>query len=75
LHVALMHNPTAGDERHSRESLVAILADEGHKVIYQSVKDERWHEALGRAPSWSWSPEATAPCARSSRRFPEPGRP
>jgi diacylglycerol kinase (ATP) len=42
-----MHNPTAGDERHSRESLVAILAEAGHDVIYQSVKDERWEEALG----------------------------
>jgi diacylglycerol kinase family enzyme len=41
-----MHNPTAGDERHSRESLVAILADEGHEVIYQSIKDERWQEAV-----------------------------
>jgi diacylglycerol kinase (ATP) len=44
--VTLMHNPTAGDERHSRESLVAILAGEGHEVIYQSIKDERWQEAI-----------------------------
>jgi diacylglycerol kinase (ATP) len=42
-----MHNPTAGDERHSRESLVAILADEGHEVTYWSVKDECWQQALG----------------------------
>jgi diacylglycerol kinase (ATP) len=41
-----MHNPTAGDERHSRESLVAILSDAGHEVIYQSIKDERWEETL-----------------------------
>jgi diacylglycerol kinase (ATP) len=41
-----MHNPTAGDERHSRESLVAILAEAGHDVIYQSIKDERWEKAL-----------------------------
>ena len=46
MHVTLLHNPTAGDERHSRESLVAILADEGHEVIYRSVKDEGWQGAL-----------------------------
>lgn len=47
MHVTLMHNPAAGDERHSRESLVAILAEEGHVVIYRSVRDEGWQEALG----------------------------
>jgi diacylglycerol kinase (ATP) len=47
LRVTLVHNPTAGDERHSRESLVAILADAGHDVIYQSIKDDRWEETLG----------------------------
>jgi diacylglycerol kinase (ATP) len=42
-----MHNPTAGDERHSRASLVTILADAGHEVIYQSIKQDRWEETLG----------------------------
>jgi diacylglycerol kinase (ATP) len=42
-----MHNPTAGDERHSRESLTAVLAGAGHDVFYQSIKDERWEETLG----------------------------
>jgi diacylglycerol kinase (ATP) len=44
--VTLIHNPTAGDERHSRESLVAVLSAEGHEVVYQSIEDERWHAAL-----------------------------
>lgn len=47
MRVTLMHNPTAGDERHSRESLVAVLAGAGHDVLYQSIKDERWEETLG----------------------------
>lgn len=47
MRVTLMHNPTAGDERHSRESLAAILADAGRDVIYQSIKDDRWEETLG----------------------------
>jgi diacylglycerol kinase family enzyme len=41
-----MHNPTAGDERHSKESLIAILAEAGHEVMYQSIDDEDWREAL-----------------------------
>jgi diacylglycerol kinase (ATP) len=45
--VTLIHNPTAGDERHSRDGLVAVLADAGHDVIYQSIKDDRWEQALG----------------------------
>jgi diacylglycerol kinase (ATP) len=48
LRVTLMHNPTAGDERHSRESLVAILAGVGHEVVYQSIKDEHWEQVLGQ---------------------------
>jgi diacylglycerol kinase (ATP) len=43
-----MHNPTAGDERYGRKSLVAILADAGHEVLYQSIKDERWEQVLGQ---------------------------
>jgi diacylglycerol kinase (ATP) len=45
--VTLVHNPTAGDERHSRESLVAVLAGAGQDVIYQSIDDERWEQVLG----------------------------
>jgi diacylglycerol kinase (ATP) len=44
--VTLIHNPTAGDEEHSRESLVAILGQAGHEVAYASIKDEGWQEAL-----------------------------
>jgi diacylglycerol kinase (ATP) len=44
--VTLIHNPTAGDERHSRQSLSAVLSAEGHEVVYQSIKDERWQAAV-----------------------------
>jgi diacylglycerol kinase family enzyme len=41
-----MHNPTAGHEVHSRERLESILVAGGHEVIYQSMKDADWKEAL-----------------------------
>lgn len=41
-----MHNPTAGDEQPSREALVAMLADAGHEVCYQSTKEDDWKTAL-----------------------------
>jgi diacylglycerol kinase (ATP) len=44
--VTLMHNPTAGDEEHSREGLTSLLTDAGHDVRYQSVKDDGWEAAL-----------------------------
>jgi diacylglycerol kinase (ATP) len=45
--VTLMHNPTAGDEEHSPEQLTAVLQDAGHEVLYQSVKEDGWPDALG----------------------------
>ena len=41
-----MHNPTAGDEEHSPERLTSLLADAGHDVRYQSVKDDGCQAAL-----------------------------
>lgn len=48
MRVTLMHNPTAGDERHSPEWLVSLLADAGHDVLYQSTKNDGWTAALAR---------------------------
>ena len=42
----MIHNPTAGDEAYGRESLVTILADAGHDVVYRSINDDGWQEAL-----------------------------
>jgi diacylglycerol kinase (ATP) len=44
--LTVTHNPTAGDEEHSRERLTSLLAEAGHEVRYQSVKDDGWEAAL-----------------------------
>jgi diacylglycerol kinase (ATP) len=46
--VTLLHNPTAGDEEHSRERLLDALAEAGHETFYQSTKEDGWTEALDR---------------------------
>jgi diacylglycerol kinase (ATP) len=46
--VTLLHNPTAGDEEHSRERLLEALAEAGHEAFYQSTKEDGWREALDR---------------------------
>jgi diacylglycerol kinase family enzyme len=50
LRVALIHNPSAGDEQHDAESLVAAIEREGHEVDYRSRKDDGWSEGLQRGP-------------------------
>jgi diacylglycerol kinase (ATP) len=40
MRLTLLHNPTAGDEQHSREALLALLLEAGHDPIYRSTKDE-----------------------------------
>jgi diacylglycerol kinase family enzyme len=44
--VVLVHNPTAGDEQHTRETLSAALEAEGHDVVYRSTKDDDWQDGL-----------------------------
>jgi diacylglycerol kinase family enzyme len=47
LRVTLIHNPEAGDEtRPTRGQLEALIKEAGHKVRYQSVKDDGWSKAL-----------------------------
>ena len=46
MRVTLVHNPTAGDEQHDRESLTAAIVADGHEVVYQSVKADDWEDAL-----------------------------
>jgi diacylglycerol kinase family enzyme len=50
LRVALIHNPSAGDEQHDAESLVAAVEREGHEVDYRSTKDDDWSEGLDGGP-------------------------
>jgi diacylglycerol kinase (ATP) len=44
--VTLIHNPGAGDDDHSGDALCALLAEAGHEVRYQSVKETDWRAAL-----------------------------
>jgi diacylglycerol kinase (ATP) len=46
LRVLVLHNPTAGDEKHSEESLRALIERAGHEVRFRSVKEPDWEHAL-----------------------------
>lgn len=48
MRVTLVHNPTAGDEAHSKGALLAMLRGLGHQVSYQSTKAPHWEDALQR---------------------------
>jgi diacylglycerol kinase (ATP) len=49
VHLILLHNPTAGDEDHSRRDLESMLRQAGHEVVYRSLKDENWEDVLAEA--------------------------
>lgn len=42
--VKLVHNPTAGDEEHNKETLVKQVEDAGFECRYSSTKDDGWKE-------------------------------
>lgn len=47
MRVTLIHNPTAGDEEHSLETLCSLLAAADHRVVtYRSTKEPGWEAAL-----------------------------
>jgi diacylglycerol kinase family enzyme len=48
MQITLIHNPGAGSggTRPDRKALERLMQDAGHKVFYQSAKDDDWHEAL-----------------------------
>jgi diacylglycerol kinase (ATP) len=47
LRVTLIHNPEAGDEtRPTRGQLEALIKEAGHKLRYQSVKEDGWSKVL-----------------------------
>ena len=50
LRVALIHNPTAGEADHDRDTLIGALSVAGHQVDYRSIKDDGWEEALAGRP-------------------------
>jgi diacylglycerol kinase (ATP) len=48
MRVLLIHNPKAGDGKHSKKQLMASLARCGHQAFYQSTKVGGWKKAFKR---------------------------
>lgn len=46
MRVLLIHNPKAGDRKHSKKQLMASLTRCGHQAFYQSIKKRGWKKAL-----------------------------
>lgn len=46
--VKLLHNPTAGDEEHSKETLVAQIEAAGFECRYSSTKQDDWKDLEDR---------------------------
>lgn len=48
MRVLLIHNPKAGDRKHGKKQLIAILERSGHQVLYQSTKKRGWKKLFKR---------------------------
>jgi diacylglycerol kinase (ATP) len=48
MRVLLIHNPKAGDRKHSRKQLITSLTRFGHRTLYRSTKNRGWKRALKR---------------------------
>jgi diacylglycerol kinase (ATP) len=46
MRITLMHNPRAGDAKHGRKQLMAVLAKAGHHATYQDTKEPGFKKAL-----------------------------
>lgn len=46
MRILLIHNPKAGDRKHSRKQLTAILTRCGHQAFYQSIRKRGWKKAF-----------------------------
>jgi diacylglycerol kinase (ATP) len=46
MRILLIHNPKAGDRKHSKKQLIAILTKCGHQPLYQATKKRDWKKAL-----------------------------
>jgi diacylglycerol kinase family enzyme len=46
MRVLLIHNPKAGDRKHSKKQLMASLTRCGHQAFYQSRKKKGWKKAF-----------------------------
>jgi diacylglycerol kinase family enzyme len=46
MRVLLIHNPKAGNRKHSKKQLMASLTRCGHQAFYQSIKERGWKKAF-----------------------------
>ena len=46
MRVLLIHNPKAGDRKHSKKQLMASLTRCGHQAFYHSIKERGWKKAF-----------------------------
>src|SRR4029077_20512370 len=46
MRVLLIHNPKAGDRKHTKKQMMASLARCGHQAFYQSIKESGWGKAV-----------------------------
>ena len=46
MRVLLLHNPKAGDGKHSKKQLMTSLARSGHQALYQATKERGWKKAF-----------------------------
>lgn len=46
MRILLIHNPKAGDRKHSKKQLMASLIRSGHHAFYQSIKKRDWNQAF-----------------------------
>jgi diacylglycerol kinase (ATP) len=49
MRILLIHNPKAGDCKHSKNQLIASLAAFGHQVVYRSTKKRGWKKAFDKS--------------------------
>jgi diacylglycerol kinase family enzyme len=46
MRILLIHNPKAGDRKHSKKQLMVSLTRCGHQAFYQSIKERGWKNAF-----------------------------
>jgi diacylglycerol kinase (ATP) len=46
MRILLIHNPKAGDGKHSKKQLMASLTRCGHQAFYHSIKERGWKQAF-----------------------------
>jgi diacylglycerol kinase (ATP) len=46
MRVLLIHNPKAGDRKHSKKHLMSSLTRCGHQAFYQSIEERGWKQAF-----------------------------